>query len=158
MFSEVADGKPNERGEWQEAVRHMTALQYLQQARSIPIQLNAMAEQLERLRSAAEYIAPRLSDMPKSATRNVRAGEDAIIRVMDFEERMKTQYEKLAEINETINSVTDPILQALLVKRYVSGKSWALISSELSYSAAQVYRLHSAALEEVERLIADESI
>lgn len=136
----------------------MTAFQYLQQARCIPIQLNAMAEQLERLRSAAEYIAPRLSDMPKSATRNVRAGEDAIIRVMDFEERMKAQYEKLAEINETISAVADPILQALLVKRYVSGKSWALISSELSYSVAQVYRLHSAALEEVERLIADESI
>ena len=136
----------------------MTALQYLQQARSIPIRLNAMAEQLERLKSAAEYVAPQLSDMPKSATRNVRANEDAIIRLMDYEERMKAQYGRLAEINEMINAVADPILHALLVKRYISGKPWAVISSELYYSEAQVYRLHSAALEEVERLIANASV
>jgi chromosome segregation ATPase len=139
-------------------VRRVTALQYLQQARSIPIRLNAMAEQLERLRSAAEYVEPRLSDMPKSATRNVRANEDAIIRLMDYEERMKAQYGRLAEINETINAIDDPILHALLVKRYVSGKPWADVASELYYSEAQVYRLHASALEEVERLIADESI
>lgn len=139
-------------------VRRVTALQYLQQARSIPIRLNAMAEQLERLKSAAEYVAPQLSDMPKSATRNVRANEDAIIRLMDHEERMKAQYGRLAEINEMINAVADPILHALLVKRYISGKPWAVISSELYYSEAQVYRLHSAALEEVERLIANASV
>ena len=139
-------------------VRRVTALQYLQQARSIPIRLNAMAEQLERLKSAAEYGAPQLSDMPKSATRNVRANEDAIIRLMDYEERMKAQYGRLAEINEMINAVADPILHALLVKRYISGKPWAVISSELYYSEAQVYRLHSAALEEVERLIANASV
>ena len=139
-------------------VRRVTALQYLQQARSIPIRLNAMAEQLERLKSAAEYVAPQLSDMPKSTTRNVRANEDAIIRLMDYEERMKAQYGRLAEINEMINAVADPILHALLVKRYISGKPWAVISSELYYSEAQVYRLHSAALEEVERLIANASV
>ena len=181
-FSEVADGNQNGRmrlrkvRRWNEryalgtpdhvvglrerykVVRHMTALEYLQQARSIPIRLNAMAEQLERLRSAAEYVAPRLSDMPKSSTRNIRASEDAIIRYLDFEERMKAQYDKLTEINETINAVSDPILHALLVKRYISGKPWAAISSELFYSEAQVYRLHTAAIEEVERLIANESV
>lgn len=140
------------------AVRRMTALVYLQQARTIPIRLSAMAEQLERLRSAAEYMAPRLSDMPKSSTRNIRASEDAIIRYLDFEEQMKAQYDKLTEINETINAVADPILHALLVKRYISGKPWAAISNELHYSEAQVYRLHIAALEEVERLIANESV
>ncbi len=136
----------------------MTAQQYLQQARSIQIRLSAMAEQLERLRSAAEYMAPLLSDMPKSSTRNIRASEDAVIRVMDFEERMKAQYDELAKINETINAVDDPILHTLLVKRYISGKSWAAISRELYYSEAQVYRLHTAALNEVERLMANESV
>ena len=139
-------------------VRRVTALQYLQQARSIPIRLNAMAEQLERLRSAAEYVAPRLSDMPKSSTRNIHANENAIILLMDYEERMKAQYDKLAKINETINAIDDPILHALLVKRYISGKPWADIAIELYYSEAQVYRLHASALEEVERLIADESV
>lgn len=136
----------------------MTALEYLRQARSIQIRLSAMAEQLERLRSAAEYVGPRLSDMPKSSTRNIHANEDAIIRLIDFEERMKAQYDELAEINETINAVDDPILHALLVKRYISGKSWAVISRELYYSEAQIYRLHTVALEEVERLIANESV
>ena len=154
-LSEVAYGNPDEHGGRRRAVRRMTALEYLQQARSIPIRLNAMAEQLERLKSAAEYVAPSLSHMPKSPTRNVHASENAIIRFIDAEERMKDQYDKLAGINETINAVGDPILHALLVKRYISGKSWALISSELHYSEAQVYRLHASALEEVERLIAN---
>ena len=131
----------------------MTARQYLQQARGIKIRLDAMAEQLEFLKSAAEHVTTHYSDMPKPAGRNIRKGEDAIIRVLDFESRMKAQYDKLAEINDTVDMLHDPFQRAVLVKHYFSGKTWPEVALETYYSERTIRSIHTAALAEVEKLL-----
>jgi hypothetical protein len=127
----------------------MTAKEYLSQIRRIQTRLSAMAEQLVCLKAAAEYVSPQWSDMPKPATRNIHKSEDAIVRVIEWERQMNEQYNRLANINATINAVTDPLLQSILVKRYVGGKMWAEISNELFIGTDRLYQLHRAALAEV---------
>jgi hypothetical protein len=64
----------------------MTAKEYLSQIKRIQTRLSAMADQLECLKSSAEYISPQFSDMPRPATRNVHKNEDAILRVIEWQE------------------------------------------------------------------------
>jgi len=135
----------------------MTAKEYLSQARSIKIKLEAMAEQLAFLKSTALCIVPQYSDTPKPATQNIRKNEDAVIRVMDYEERIRKQYAKLDEITSVINAVSDPSMQVVLTKRYFGHEKWREIATDLYISTAHVYRLHNTALDEVEKLIANES-
>ena len=127
----------------------MTAKEYLSQARSIRIRFETMAEQLAVLKSAAEYISPRLSEAPASS-RNPHKNEDAMIRVVEMEERIAAAREKLIEVSEVINKVADPTQQAILVKRYLRNKTWAEISDEVHYSLARVYEIHRDALRSVE--------
>ncbi|MCL1964925.1 MAG: hypothetical protein FWF69_07675 [Firmicutes bacterium] len=128
----------------------MTAKQYLSQIRSLKIRIAAMAEQIEFLRAAAECVTTTYSDMPRPATRNIHKNEDAIIRVLDMEERMRGAFNRLTEINEAIESLSDPTLHSLLVKRYVRGERWEQIAADLFVSIRQVHRLHQAALDKIE--------
>ena len=127
----------------------MTAKQYLSQIRHIQLRLSAMAMQLECLRSAAECITPTYSDSPHSTSRNIHKTEDAALRVVEWEEKMQVEIDRLADINTTIASVSTPALQSLLVKRYVCGETWEKIAVELCYSLAHTKRLHCIALAEV---------
>ena len=135
----------------------MTAKQYLSQIRYIKLRIGSLTSQMECFRSIAEYSSPQWSDMPKPATRNIHKNEDAIIRVLEWEGKIKKETDRLAKVNTTIAQVADPILQSLLVKRYVENHTWETIARDLSYSLPQTYRLHGTALIAIERMIANES-
>jgi DNA-directed RNA polymerase specialized sigma subunit len=135
----------------------MTAKEYLLQAKSLKIRVETMREQLEFLRSAAEYSPPNYSDMPKSKTPNVRKNEESIIRLIEKNEQIETAEKTLSEIIEVINKISDTTKQAVLTKRYLSGKSWGEISAEMYVGTAQLYRFHKEGLEAIEKLIANES-
>jgi hypothetical protein len=127
----------------------MTAKQYLSQIAQLKLRLAAMAEQLEFLKAAAECVTPAYSDMPRPAARNIHKNEDAIIRVLDLEEKMRAEFGHLADINAAITEVGSPVLQSLLVKRYIHGDRWETIASSLYVSLRQVHRLHQSALDEI---------
>ena len=130
--------------------RLMTAKEYLSQIRHIQLRLKTMASQLECLRSAAECITVTFSDMPYSAPRNIHKTEDALLRVLEWEERIQSEVDRLADINATIAAVSTPALQSLLVKRYICGETWEKIAVDLRYSLSQTKRMHCTALAEVE--------
>jgi DNA-directed RNA polymerase specialized sigma subunit len=131
----------------------MTAKEYLLQINRIQTRLPAMAEQLDCLKAASKYTSPQFSDMPKPATRNIHKSEDAIVRVMEWQEKINAEYNRLADINATINAVTDPLLQSILVKRYVGGKTWSEIARETFICGRHIRRLHAKALDEVDLLL-----
>ena len=131
----------------------MTAKEYLHQARNIQIKLGAMVEQLQFLLAAAESITPQYSNSPKPGTCNIHKNEDAIIRVLDYEQRMKEQYSKLNEINDIVEKLEDPLQRMVLVKHYFSGKTWREIAHETYYCERTIRYVHTAALTEVEKLI-----
>ena len=129
----------------------MTAKEYLSQAWAIKNRLEAMVEQLAFLKSTAMYTTTQFSDMPRPCTQNIRKNEDAIIRVLNYEERIQKQYAKLDEINATINGLSDSTAQAILSKRYLGHNTWDEIASALYISRSRVFELHNAALAEIEK-------
>jgi len=112
---------------------------------------------MEFLKSAAEYASTQYSDMPRPSTRNIHKNENAIIRMLEMEERMTTAQDKINEVTAVIDKVTEPTQQAILVKRYLSNKTWVEISSELHYSIPHIYEVHRYALEVVQVILNDHS-
>jgi DNA-directed RNA polymerase specialized sigma24 family protein len=140
----------------------MTAKGYLVLAGEIISKLKSMAVQLEIMKSAAQYITTLPSDMPKSGTRNVYRNEDAIVRVIDFEEKMRLEYAKLADINDTINSLADPMCQAVIIKRYLErppkGYTWIELAEALDISKSKAHKHHNEALAEIEKIIHNRTV
>ena len=135
----------------------MTAKEYLSQAIGIKMRLDAMAVQLDFLKSAAISVTPCYNGLPKPANRNIHRNEDAILRILEFEEKMAELQAELSGICAVISAVTDPAAHTVLVKRYMEGKPWRKIASELHISDPQTYRLHNDALAKIEILIVNES-
>jgi len=134
----------------------MTAKEYLSQAWKIKTRLEAMKEQLDFLKSTTTNIASQPAGNPVSGTKNIHKTEDAIIRYIDYEERMKKQRAILDEINTAINNVSHPTAQVILVKRFLKNMSWDKISDELYISNSQVYRLYKEALDEIKKMKVNE--
>lgn len=137
---------------------NISAKEYLMQAQSIKMRLEAMAEQLAFLKSATQYLSPQYSDMPKTSTKNIHKNEDAIVRVLEYEEKMRKYHAKLNEINEAIDSVSNPTAQAILAKRYLGRNIWDEIAQLLYISRSRVFELHNAALIEIENTILNRTV
>lgn len=83
-----------------------------------------------------------------------------INRELDFERENLTvsiarikQLEKEKErIYQIIRIIENPMYKQILHKRYVQGKKWEEISSELHYEYQHVHRLHKSAIAEVHRI------
>lgn len=128
----------------------MTAKQYLSQIKHIQLRLSAMAEQLECLRSAAQCVTTSYNDIPCSAPRDIHKHEDAVLRVLEWEEKMQAEVDRLSDINATIAAVSTPAHHFLLVKRYVRSETWETIARGLGYSLSQTKRFHLDALADLE--------
>lgn len=131
----------------------MNAKEYLSQARCIKMRLETMREQLAFLKSASEYSGPMYNDMPKTANRSIHKNEDAVIRVIEKQEQIKAVQLRLDEIIATIDCVKDPTRQAILVKRYLSNKTWDSIARELFISERHTRRMYWKAIAEVEEIL-----
>jgi hypothetical protein len=131
----------------------MTAKVYLSQARKIMTKLKSMAEQTRSLRDAVENITPVINDMPRPASPNAYRMEDAIIRVVDMENVMCDELNKLIDIHKSINAVKEPNRYATLVKRYINGDDWTSIAIDLDISIRRVYQIHGDALRDIDAII-----
>lgn len=81
---------------------------------------------------------------------------DMVAKIVDLRaeiSKMATDFlEQKQEIIRTIEKVEDPILYAILFKRYVEYKTLLSIADELGYSEVTIKRLHLKALKEIKNI------
>lgn len=81
---------------------------------------------------------------------------DMVAKIVDLRaeiSKMATDFlEQKQEIIRTIEEVEDPILYAILFKRYVEYKTLLSIADELGYSEITIKRLHLKALKEIKNI------
>ena len=106
----------------------MTAKEYLGQAYRIDQRINSKLEQVASLRNLATKATSTLSDVPPSGTRNVHRMEDVIVKIVDMENEVNADIDKLVdlkqEIMRTINAVENPEYHTLLELRRKSRLRW----------------------------------
>lgn len=131
----------------------MTAKEYLSQAQKIDSEINDMLERASKLRSMATKTTAILSDMPGNATRNTSKLSEAVIRLMEQEERIDNEIDRLvnlrAEIYGVIQSVRNRETRMVLELRYMDYLTWTDIAKRLDMGERKVYRLHERGLQDV---------
>lgn len=139
----------------------MTAKEYLQQARFLDARINSKIQQVTSLNELAMKCTATISDMPRNPNRGGSNMADAICKIVDLQEEINSDIEKLVdlkrEIMGVIKSVPNVEYQTLLEKRYLCFITWEQIAVDLNYSIQHTYRMYDAALKEVDTILNDES-
>ena len=131
----------------------MKAKEYLSQAYRLDQRIDAKIEQVMSLRNLATKATSTLSDVAPSGTRNVHRMEDIIIKIIDFENEINADIDRLValkrEITGVIKAVPNLEYQTLLELRYLCFKSWEQIAIEMNYSIQHIYRMREKAFKEI---------
>lgn len=112
--------------------------------------LQLLKEQKQELRIKIENArAIKYSDMPRRC-REQSDLSDIIVQLENLEERIN---ELEVIINNRFIKIQDAIVNmenvnesSLIHKRYIEGKDWDTIATEIGYSWTQTHRIHSKAL------------
>lgn len=122
----------------------MKAKEYLSQAYRLDQRIDAKIEQVMSLRNLAAKATSTLSDAMPSGTRNIHRMEDIIIKIIDFENEINADIDRLVdlkrEIMRVIKALPNPEYQTLLELRYLCFKPWEQIAVEMGYSIDNVYK------------------
>ena len=139
----------------------MKIKEYLMQAYRIDQRINSKLEQIGALHDLATKATVTFSDMPRNPNKGKSKIEDAIIKIMELEDEINHDIDKLVDlktdITHLIKNLDSHEYQIILEQRYLCFKSWEKISEDLGYSIQHTFRLHDAALTDLERFYKDES-
>lgn len=137
----------------------MTAKEYLQQAWRLDARINNTIEQIRSLNDLATKCTSVITGMPHSPSKSTSKMEDAIVKLVDFEEELSMELDTMVdlkkEIFSTIKQVEHVEYQLLLEKRYLRFMTWEKIAVDLGYDVRWVHRLHGKALEQVQELLSE---
>ena len=94
-----------------------------------------------------------ISDMPGNPNRGGSRMADAVIKIIDLQEEINRDIDKLVELKreimEVIRAVPNAEYQTVLEKRYLCFSAWEQIAVDMNYSIQHIHRMHSAALKEI---------
>lgn len=123
--------------------------QKLRSAYALQKLLEAEYMQLQNMRDNANKITPTYSLAPGGAGSGQRI-ENTVIKIADLENSIREDIEKLvsaiAEVRQLIACIDDPLLRAVLYRRYLCYQKWEQTAADLNYSWRRVHQLHNKAL------------
>lgn len=137
----------------------MTAKEYLGQAYRLDQRINSKLQQVETLRSLTQRVTVAYGGEVVSHTRNVTSMQDTIVRLMQAEEELNREIDRLvdlkAEIAGVIGQVRNESYRLILEKRYLCFQTWAQIGDDLHYTRRWLLTKHERAVDIVEKLISE---
>lgn len=131
----------------------MNAKDYLLQARYLDERITSKTQQIASLNDLATRCTSTFSDMPRNPNHGGSRLEDCIIKIIDLEDSLKKDIEKLVDLKREIMGVIKAVpnveYQTLLEKRYLCFITWKQIAVDMNYSMQHIHRMHSSALKEI---------
>lgn len=131
----------------------MSPKEYLSQAMYIDQRIDSKLQQVATLRESAAKVTATLTDMPRSASSNLQAMENTIVKIIDLENEINRDVDRLvdlkAEVKRVISRLSSPDQQLVLELRYLCFKPWSEIMETLGISETSVYRVHGEALKNI---------
>ena len=131
----------------------MNEKDYLLQARYLDERITSKTQQIASLNDLATRCTSTFSDMPRNPNHGGSRLEDCIIKIIDLEDSLKKDIEKLVDLKREIMGVIKAVpnveYQTLLEKRYLCFITWEQIAVDMNYSMQHIHRMHSSALKEI---------
>lgn len=128
----------------------MTAKEYLQQARTLDLLINAKQDELYALRLTATSVSsPTLGDKVKSGSAN--NAMQIVDKIIALQEVINREIDRLVdlktEIHNRIEKVYNPSFIALLTDKYINGFTLEQIAERMNVADKTIYRMHGQALQ-----------
>lgn len=136
----------------------MTVKQYLRQLARLQLHILILSEEIETRRARLESTAvPALGDRVQSSPRDVFADMMAALADKELQlAEMIYAYELQRDtIVRQILNLDNETQSRVLYERYVRGKRWDTIASEMHYNRQHVCRIHGNALIEFSKKYPD---
>lgn len=131
----------------------MTAKEYLQQAYIIDRRIKLDTEKLAAARSALYGKTVRYDSDGFKPVPRVNGTENAVLRIMELEERLNREIDELTEkrqkIEQAVNAVPDEVQREILTRRYLLYQKWEVIAEEMCYSERRIFQIHGNALKNI---------
>ena len=126
---------------------------YMSQGWRIQKELQARYRKMEELRSMAEKTTASFSLTPSAPSGASSRVESYAIRIVEMQEDMEECVNQLWEVQrkvqQMIDLASDPLQKAVLIDYHLNGKTCAKVADDIGYSERQVWRIMSAAYEEI---------
>lgn len=131
----------------------MNAKEYLNQAFQLDRSINTKLEMVQSLREMVTRTTGVMQGDVVSHTRNVHSMQDVIAKLVDLENDINADIDRLVdmkqEIMRSVSSVKRVDYRMVLELRYVCFNSWDEIAAKMNCTVSNVYKLHSRALQHV---------
>lgn len=135
--------------------RPNAAKEFLSSYRGLYLYYQELTEQIRTLRDRATDVSAKLKPV---SVQTGGAGDtvgDGAARIADAEmelpEAAARAARQLARILQAVEAVPDAMQRAVLSKRYISGKNWDEICTEIGYEKTRTFELHGWGLLAVNR-------
>ena len=128
----------------------MTTKEYLQQAYRIDRKIKLDIEKQSAMRSSLFGKAVSYESDGTQHTPHGNGIEAAMLRVLEYEERINAEIDRLTDtrlkIEQVINLVPDDTQREVLTRRYLLYQKWEYIAVEMNYNIKWIFKLHGKAL------------
>lgn len=128
-------------------------IEYLKRYRRSQRKIKCIEMELEELEAYALNISPKISQAKVQVSQTPDKFTELIIKkeqlVNRLNEQQATALEVMAKIISVIDTVENPLYQAILVRKYISGASLDDIAEELNYDYSWTTRLHIRAIDSI---------
>lgn len=135
----------------------MKAKEYLMQAKYLSQRIHSKANQLQELRDLAVTVTQVISDMPKAPSASTSRMEDAVVKIVDYQNEITADMERLVslqkEISGKIGQIEKSEYQLILTERYLEGLDWQEIADDMHYTTRWVQSLHGEALQAMQAVL-----
>lgn len=139
----------------------MTAKEYLSQAYWLDKHIDNKLTMIMSLREIATKTTGVMREEVVSHTRNVHSMQDVITKLVDLENDINADIDRLIdikrEIADTVERVEKPECRVVLEYRYLQYHSWEEIADLMSLHIRSVYRLHRQGLKAVDVILIEKS-
>lgn len=136
----------------------MTAKQYLNRARRIDKEVDALLRLVQSTRESLESITQNYDSDGATGTKNPHKFD----KLVELEALVDSKVDELIdvkmEIINTISKLKDNRQRIILTEYYLDMKTWEQVSVDIQFSYQHTHRLHGRALQEVQRIITDENL
>lgn len=110
---------------------------------------------IDALIEQAENTSARLTGMPHNPRSDSSPMASAICRKVDLEIEITKLAEERKALIAKIDLLENDDLSRLLILRYVQETPWDDIAAEMDFCERHIYRLHKAAVEELDNRLKD---
>ena len=134
----------------------MNAYNFLNEIRHYNERIDSLTQQIFALHTLSEKCTSSLSEVRVSSTQVSSRVEDAVTKIIDYENELIDTMNELTEKKKTVGimiaKIDNPELRLVLEYRYLCNMTFESVASKMHYSIKWVQKKHEMALAEFERV------